>query len=691
MADFLFELGVEEVPVSEAPSIRDQLEAAFREELEVEHISGETVEVAATNRRFMVYITGLPEKAEDRHETLTGPSRRIAYDDSGNPAIPLSKFLEANGADLEDVQEVETAKGVYMAISRQLPGEQTIEILKEIIPRILAGLTFRKAMVWNRSRIPFIRPIRNILALLDNELIETRFAGISTSREIDAHPLLAEDRLEINSYREYIEKLHKNFVIPGEKEREKIILQDALSLAGDMDADFEFDPEMLHYYVFNNEYPVVFSGTFDRRYLSLPQEIIAEFMRNEKKLHPIYDSGDRLMNHFIGVSNVPDEHRNVAEGNEKVIQATFEDAVFFWERDRETDFKSLSKSLETVIFHKGLGSFHEKCARLEVLVEHACKLTDNAPLLTDLKEAAGMCKNDLLTLMVGEFPSLQGVMGGLYLRETGVPEPLWKSVYRHYEPRGFTPKPIQHLGGGLLSLCDKMDNICAFLSKGIRTSSSSDPYGIRRDANAIIKIVLDLKLDFDLGKLIDRSSVLLVSNDKQRRELIEKVASLFTIRMENLMRDNLSIRHDIASAVLSGHSMWLFRLFLKARDISTLVGTPSIQPLIILHKRLKNIAKSVETSSGGVAHDLLREKEEKVLFEILTATRDTIDQHLQAQEYLSVVSEILEMKPIIDDFFDNVLVMAKEPELKNNRISLVREIDETLMQVADFTRIVEVD
>lgn len=691
MADFLFELGVEEVPVKEAPAIRDQLESAFREELQTAHVSMDTIEVAATNRRFMIYITGLAAKAEDRQETLTGPSKRIAYDDSGNPAIPLSKFLEANNAGMGDVQEVETAKGVYMAITRQLPGRKTAEILQEIIPRALSALSFRKAMVWNRSRVPFIRPIRNILALLDNELIEVRFAGINSSRQIDAHPLLSEDRLEINSYREYIEKLLKNFVIPEEKEREKTILQDSLSLTADMDAHFDFDPEMLQYYVFNNEYPVVFAGSFDRRYLSLPQEIIAEFMRNEKKLHPVYDSRGRLMNHFIGVSNVPDEHRNVAEGNEKVIQATFEDAVFFWEKDREIDFRSLRKNLENVTFHKGLGSFNDKCARLEVLVEHACKLTESAPLITDLKQAAGMCKNDLLTLMVGEFPSLQGIMGGLYLRETGVPEPVWKSVYCHYEPRGFTPDPIQHLGGGLLSLCDKMDNICAFLSKGIRTSSSSDPYGIRRDANAIIKIILDLKLDFDMMKLIDRTATLLVSNDQERRSLIEKVSSLFSIRMENLMRDYLSIRHDIAAAVLNGKSMWLYRLILKARDISKMIGTPSMQPLIILHKRLKNISKSIDVEAKKVSSQLLVEKEEKVLFEILNATRDSIERHMRDQEYQAVVSEILQMKPVIDDFFDNVMVMAKETELRSNRIALVRDIDETLMQVADFTQIVEVD
>jgi len=688
MADFLFEIGVEEVPVSEAPRIRDQLETAFREELENEHLPMGTMEVAATNRRFMVYITGLPLQAEDRSEILTGPSKRIAYDDSGRPAVPLVKFLEANGTALDDVREVETPKGVYMAVERLYKGKKTHRLLEKAIPRILEGLTFRKAMVWNESRVPFIRPIRNILAILDGELVAVEFAGIRSSREVDAHPLLSEDKLEISSYREYIETLHKNFVIPGEREREKIILQDAMALATDMETTVEIDPDMLRYYVFNNEYPVVFSGEFDRRYLSLPQEIIAEFMRNEKKLHPLHDGSGRLMNHFIGVSNVPDEHRNVAGGNEKVIQATFEDASFFWETDRAEDFKALRKKLSSVVFHKGLGTFQDKSTRLQSLVAEVCRLTGNDPLAKDLKKAAEWCKNDLVTRMVGEFPSLQGIMGGLYLRETGEPESIWRPVYAHYEPRGFTQKTVSHLGGGLLSITDKIDNISAFLSRGIRTSSSSDPYGIRRDANSVVKVILDLGLDFDLSALIDRACSLLAGDEPDPGTLTDKVKDLFRIRLDNIMRENLGIRHDVVEAVLSGNSLEIYRLHLKALEITEMTGTPSIQPLIILHKRLKNIARS-DTEIGQISPDLFQDREEKMLYDILKQTEPAIHLHLERREFRAVAAEILEMKPVIDDFFDNVLVMAKDEGLRRNRIALVRKVDKILMWVADFTRIVE--
>ncbi len=688
MADFLFEIGVEEVPVSEAPLIRDQLETAFRMEFENEHLPMESMEAAATNRRFMIYARGLPERAEDREEILTGPSKRIAYTADGNPAVPLLKFLEANGKTLADIEEVETPKGAYMAIKRLFKGQKTQRILEKAIPRILAGLTFRKSMVWNDSRVPFIRPIRNILAILDRELIAVEFAGIRSSHEIDAHPLLAEDKLEIHSYRDYIEKLHKNFVIPEEREREKIILQDAISLAADLETTVEMDPELLHYYVFNNEYPVVFSGEFDRRYLTLPQEIIAEFMRNEKKLHPIHDGSGRMMNHFIGVSNVPDEHRNVAGGNEKVIRATFEDAAFFWETDRAEDFTALREKLSTLSFHEGLGTFLEKSNRLQTLVKDICSLTGHDDMAADLKKAAEWCKNDLVTRMVREFPSLQGIMGGLYLRETGNPESVWRPVYAHYEPRGFTPDIITHLGGGLLSICDKIDNICAFLSKGIRTSSSSDPYGMRRDANAVIKVILDLGLDFDLRDLIRNACMLIAENEPAIQSLAEKVSELFRVRLDNIMRDNLNIRHDLVDAVLTAANLEVYRLHLKALEILEMMDTPAIQPLIILHKRLKNISRSDE-EVGEVTPDRFQDSEEKVLFDILKQTQPVIRQHIERREFRAVAAEVLQMKPVIDSFFDNVLVMAKEEELRRNRIALVRQIDEILMQVADFTRIVE--
>jgi len=689
MADFLFELGVEEVPVSEAPRIRDQLKDAFQTALEEEHLPMNAMEVAATNRRFMIYITGLPKQAQDRSELLTGPSKRIAYDDSGRPAVPLLKFLEANGTALDDAREVETPKGIYMAVERRFKGQKTHRVLEKAIPRILSGLTFRKAMVWNDSRIPFIRPIRNILAILDGELIAVEFAGIRSSLEVDGHPLLAEEKLEINSYRDYIEKLHKCFVIPGEAEREKIILQDAISLANDLETTVELDPEMLQYYVFNNEYPVVFSGEFDRRYLTLPQEIIAEFMRNEKKLHPLHDGAGRMMNHFIGVSNVPDEHRNVAGGNEKVIQATFEDAVFFWETDRTEDISGLTENLSTVVFHKGLGSFLDKSKRLQALVVEACRLTGNETLTKDLEQAAELCKNDLVTRMVGEFPALQGIMGGLYLRETGKPESIWRPVYVHYEPRGFTQKPVSHLGGGLLSICDKIDNICAFLSLGIRTSSSSDPYGIRRDANAVIKVILDLGLDFDLAELIHQACALLGKDKGKQDALQRKVTDLFHIRLDNIMRDMLGIRHDIVEAVISDAALHIYRLHLKTLEISEMTGTPSILPLIILHKRLKNISRSDDSEMGEVNPERFQDSEETILYDILKQSEPTIHRHLELREYRAVAAEILQMKPVIDEFFDNVLVMAKEEDLLRNRIAIVRKIDQILMQVADFTRIVE--
>ena len=688
MSDFLFELGIEEVPTSEIKNMVFQLKDNFQLKLDENLVKFKSIETSATNRRFMIYISEISEKADDKDEQILGPSKKISIDENGQPTIALKKFMEFNNIELSDVIEIETKKGLYLCTNKVTEGLKTHDILCKIIPEILGELTFSKTMLWNESRVPFIRPIKNILCLLNNQLIELEFSGIKSSKFIDGHITLSESLIEINSFKDYIEQLGKNFVIVKEKEREEKIINEITEIENELDVNVKIDDEMLNYYTYNNEYPVVFKGNFNKKYLKLPHEIISTFMIKEKKLLPIYDKNNKLLNTFVGVSNIPDENRFVSDGNEKVIHATFEDAKFFWDNDKKDNFINLRENLKKVNFQKNLGNFFDKTERLHYLVDFLLKETNNNHMCENIKQASYLCKNDLVTRMVREFPSLQGIMGGLYLKEMNSEEDIWKSIYWHYEPKGFTDKKLEHFGAGILSIADKIDNITGFISKGIKVSSSKDPYGIRRDANSIIKVIIDFKMNFDLYELIELAAEKFTKNKEDKKKLVIKLQKLFLSRIEIIFRDLLDFRYDVVNSIINTHDiLFIYKSFLKATDVSKMVETDSIDILTSLHKRLKNIIKGFNTFF--ISEDLLMGDEEKILFEIYRESKAEIEKLAINNNYIQACSKIIEMKPVIDNYFEKVLVMAEDDKIKENRIALLQCLNELLSKIADFSLIIE--
>jgi glycyl-tRNA synthetase beta chain len=687
MADLLFELGVEEIPAHAVRGIRDQLRDLFTARLAEMAVTHGPIECAASNRRLMVHVTQLPERTADKEETVLGPTKRIGLDERGLPTVALKKFCEFNKVKLSDVVEIETAKGVYLGIARIAGGEDTAALLRAAIPDILSGLAFAKAMVWNASRQPFVRPIRNILALFNNTLLDVEFAGVRSANRAVGHLLLSDSFFEVNSFKDYVQGLAKNFIILREEERREKILAEIRDIEIELDGRVGIDDELLEYYVYSNEYPVAFSGSFDAKYLSLPAEIIATFMTHEKKLLPVSDRAGRLVNSFVGVANIPDENKKVSQGNEKVIRATFEDAQFFWDMDRKLDFFSLKPLLKNVMFQKELGTYLDKAERLAALVDFLLGETRHAALRDKLHKAAGHCKNDLLTKMVREFPSLQGIMGGLYLKEAGEDAVVWKAVYGHYLPRGLAEEKLDDLGAGILSIADRMDNIAGFINKGIKISSSKDPYGIRRDANAVIKIIIDFGLDLDLGPLIRLAALNFSKNDAELDRDVEAVRGLFLSRLENALKDFWKFRYDVVNAALAQGTLAVRDAYLKAVALQKLGASGLVEPLSALQRRLKNIVKGAARSPFSEGQ--LKEKEEKLLSDVFKESKPHIDDLIIRKDYLQASSEVLEMKPIIDRFFDKILVMDENEAVRQNRIALLQSIDDLLSGVADFSLLVE--
>ncbi len=686
MADFLFELGMEEVPVSEILNIEKQLEEKFIIAFENDLIDYKSIESSSTNTRFMIYVKGISDKTKDKEVFVLGPSKKIAYDTDNNPTIPLKKFLESNSCKIEDIIEVEQKKGMYIGVKKKTKGKPVPVLLEEIVPKLLSDLTFAKTMVWNQSRIPFVRPIRNILVLFNSDLIEIEFAGVHSSNFIYGHKLLSDDEIEISSFKSYIESLRNNFIIGKQEERRDKIQEEIRDIDDTYDVIVKIDSKMLEYFVYNNEYPVVFSGEFDEKYLKIPEEIISTFMVNEKKLIPVYSEDNKMLNMFVGVSNVPDENNYVANGNKRVVVATFEDAQFFWDNDRADNFYELRDDLKNVLFHKKIGTFYEKTERLETIVEYIAEFTGHADMIDVLKKAASLSKNDLVTRMVREFPSLQGIMGGLYLKEKKENETVWKAVYGHYEPKGFTGDNLDNLAAGLLSMADKIDNIIGFIGSGMKISSSKDPYGIRRDANAILKLIIDFKLDFDLIDLVAFVVEKFFSKKKQT-ELIEKVEKFIDLRVKNVFKEFIGYRYDVVNAVMVKRNLNVYKLYLKAKDIHFLISKDSVEEIVSLHKRLKNIVKGQKLFE--MKEKLFTELSEKMLYDVFAKSKTSILTHIRNGENIDAYSQIIEMQPIINSFFDKVLVMAEDVAVKNNRIALIQELERILSEIADFSIIVE--
>jgi len=689
MSDFLFELGVEEVPVSYIKSINTQLNDFFIASLNKAEIDHGDLEIASTNRRFTIYINQMALSVKDSRKQIIGPSKSISFNEKGNPTKALEKFMEINQVTKKDLLEIETKKGQYIGIEKLVEGGKTFDLLKEIIPEILSKLSFSKTMVWNSSKIPFVRPIRNILAIFDGDIVDFEFAGIKTSAFTTGHLLLSEGNLKIKSFKDYCELLNKNFVIFSEKERKDKIIEEIKDFEEELNAKIKLDQKMYDYYVYNNEYPVVFSGEFGKEYLELPSEIISAFMINEKKLMPLYDKFQNLTNHFIGVSNIPDESGIVSEGNSKVIKATFEDAKFFWETDKEENFPELRDQLKNVMFHKNLGSYYNKTERLIEISKYICKLTGNDSLAKNISTSAKLCKNDLTSRMVREFPSLQGIMGGLYLKEMDYDDSVWKSVYFHYEPKGFVEDELEDLGGGILSISDKVDNITGLVSKGIKISSSKDPYGIRRDASAIIKIILDFNLNINISDIIKFSAEQYkITDEKLKINIFKEIKKLFLGRMEFFLKEILFFQHDVVKSVLNFNDLNLYKIYLKAKSISEMNKTSTIEHLVILHKRLKNIIK--DSDVFNINKDLFERNEEKLLFDIFSESKENIENLIYENKFVQACSKILEMKPVIDNFFDTVLVMHEKEKIRKNRIALLQNFDSLLSNIADFSILTDI-
>ncbi len=677
MGEFLFEALVEDMPVSHQKAAREFLAEKIEEFLKEHRFSYDKLEVFSTPRRLTVAIYG-ELSAPPGEELVVGPPVNLSFDEEGNPTPAALGFARRLGVEVEELERIEKEKGEYLAYRIKKEAPSFREVFPPFLSELLARIPFPKTMRWDGHR--FSRRVKSILALMDGQEVEMEAFGFRATRITKGHRIFAPIFVQASSVGDYLQGLKDAFVVVKNEERLEMIARGL-----EVEAQGYQPPpgRVLEFWRDSVEYPNVFSGSFPEKYMELPPEIITSSLEEEMGLYLLRNE-DGPVNRFIGVADNPNSDLSkVIAGNERVVKAKLEDALYFWRKDREKSLEVLRQELENVLYNDVVGSYLKKTQRLESLAKGLISSALADPIL---KEAASLCKSDLVTELVGEFPSLQGVAGGLILRHQGKPEKLWRAVYDHYKPGGTGEELPSTTEGKLLSLIDKLDHLVVAFATGYRPSGSGDPLGVRRAALGIIRLLVEGNLQLDLSGLIDAAIGLLAEEITLTSNLKDEIEEFILKRAEQkFSSEGYPIQH--IRAVLEAEGLRLPVAYSKLKALERIKDSEALTALIQTHRRIKNITLGQEPKK--LAPERFSSPYEKNLLEILTTVDSASQVFIEKMDYLSLLDGLLSVVPFINDLFENLMIMDKDQEVRENRIALLQMADEVLSRFIDFTRLQE--
>ncbi len=688
--EFVLEILTEEMPPSHVLEGLAQLEAGLAAELKSNSLvnsRGESgkIRTYGSSRRLILHAD-LAAQQQDKEDLVTGPPKRAAFTPEGEPTKAAQGFARSQGVEVSALEVVQTDKGEYVALRKVVEGLSAREILARILPGLITRLSFPKMMRWGEQNFRFSRPIKNILCLCDGKVLPFEAAGIPSSGYTQGHPIFARRRIKVASFREYRDELRRNKVIIDQETRKTRIVKQMQRKLEPFDAACYPDEQLLDKLSLDVEYPYVFLGTFPDSYLKLPLEVLSTAMRKGQNLFSVV-KGRRQMPMFLGVADACDDSRSlVRKGNERVLKARLEDARFFWEQDMQIPLKQRSSELSRVIFQEKLGTYEDKSDRLKKIAGYLAGQLDAREEKKWAAEAAGLCKVDLVTEMVREFPSLQGIAGGLYARKEGLPTGVWKAVYEHYQPVTLEDAPPSSLTGAILSICDKLDSVVGTLGLGVEVSGSRDPFGLRRNAQGACLAILHKKLSFSFPRLL--AKVISVYEDKlevPKEELKAVCLEFFKGRMQYIF-ERQGFRYDLVNAVLAPGLGNLYHAYLRLKALDGFKDSPHFEPMILIAKRVNNILK--DQPAYRVNSDLLVEKDERELHTSFEIIRDNVQPLIASGDFTRAQRIVFRLRSTIHSFFDNVLVMDEDLNLRRNRLALLQAISRLLDQIADYSQIV---
>lgn len=688
---YLLEIGVEELPARFIGNTLVQLESNIKNVLKEQRIAYESIKTYGTPRRLVLIIEGLADKQETMEERIKGPAKRIAYDEKGNPTKALQGFMRGQGVDIDQVsfQEYNGEAYVYANVIKE--GRETDAVLTENMPNIIKSIIFPKSMKWGGKNIRFARPIRWIVSLYNESIAPFELEGIKAGNITKGHRFLGDSHIEIDSVDKYFKALEENYVIVDQNKRKDIIKYGSERLAKEKGGNLLMDSELLEEITYLVEYPTPLIGRIEEEYLQLPIDVVITPMREHLRYFPVVDDKGRLLPYFITVRNGNEEYIDiVTKGNEKVLGARLEDAKFFYYEDIKKPLADYVDELNNIIFQEKLGTVYDKTVRIQKLAEKIGNYLEvGQETKKNIERAAYLSKADLVTKMVDEFTELQGKMGMEYAKQSGENEIVSLAIYEQYLPRFAGDQLPTTTAGAILSIADKLDTIAGSFAIGIQPTGSQDPYGLRRQALGIINIVLDRKLNLSLGEIIDFALYIYVDENGlvfDYENIKQEILEFFNARIKNIFSD-MGIRYDIIDGVISTEIDDVYDLKLRADKLNSYIENKGLEEVLATFNRVINLAE--KASSTEVKRELLVEEEEIQLYEAFYSIEDKVISWLDKKEYDKALEQFIVLREPVDDFFDNVMVMVDDEELRENRLSLLSKISETMLMICDLSKIVK--
>ncbi len=712
--EFLLEVGVEEIPAWMIPATLDNFRDLLVEKLKTNRLADEDTpppQMFATPRRLVAYCPQLPARQPAREELVQGPPERIAFDADGNPTPAGIKFAEKMGTRVGDLETVATPKGDYLSARKVDSGLEAFQILKDLIPVVIQGIYFPRTMYWEGKSGPhFIRPIRNLVALLDGRVIPCSLGSVKAGRYSFGHRRLGKPRISVKSFSQYRESLAANGVLLDPEER-RARIQGQIDFLLRMEKDYRLkeNPELLSTLVHLTEHPTPLIGSFDPSYLSLPEEVLITVMRGHQKYFAVEDANGKLAPRFIAVMETDADTTGVIRnGHERVLRARFNDAQFFWKVDGKTTLANRLERLRNVTFQSSLGSYFEKVDRMQQLALHMVRaLQKNGVQMSeqDAQTAARLSKSDLTTDLVKEFTELQGVVGGLAANREELPAAVGLAIYDHYKPQSMEDSLPRSREGDVVSLADRLDTLVGCFGVGLIPTGSKDPFGLRRAAQGVIRILAEQELPLDLRAMVGEAETIYTSAKANGHHASwkpepEALFAFLDDRLRYYLRETHGFPYDEVNAVLtatagfteSKTSTDVTDILHRLRAVHEIRSTADFEPLAAAFKRMKNIlqqaGKEQEFTPSTVQDELLESRPEKKLYEHFGAISEAVSRHKEKRDYLAALREISSLRADVDHFFDTIMVMVPDLQVRGNRLSLLAALFTEFSTIADFSEIV---
>ena len=683
--ELLLEIGTEEIPAGFLPKAMADMRNLIRGELDNAQLGYGEISTLATPRRLVLVLADVEEHQPTLRSEVMGPAKSVAFAADGKPTRAGEGFARGQGIAVDQLVIVETEKGPYVCAKKEQAGRPTSELLTEILPRLINNIPFKKSMRWKDLDVRFARPIHWIVALYGGAVVPFGFGNITSGKESRGHRFMAPDAFEVTDFAGYLQECERHFVIPDPEKRKSIIRAEIEKAAKASGGNVLQDEELLEQVAYLVEYPSAVLGTFSPDFLQVPKEVLITSMRSHQRYFSLVDDAGKLMPAFITINNTLTEDPSVVvKGNERVLRARLSDARFFFEEDKKVSLDSRVEALKSVVYQAKLGTSYEKMERFRALAGTLAELL--APVLKEkTARAATLCKADLVSAMVGEFPEVQGVMGREYALLEGEDAEVAKAIYEHY-------LPIQAGGaipsadiGAFVSIADKIDTICGCFGVGLIPSGTADPYALRRSAIGILNIILGRGYRLSLTALVDRSLDLLTAKlTRPRAEIRGDVVEFLRLRLVNMLTGQ-GVPQDVVDAVLAASFDDVADALARVKALAELKGREDFEPLAVAFKRVVNIIKGgvgtpvdvtlFESACEGALYDATRQVGTQVAS--LVATGD----------YTAALRAIAGIRGAVDAFFEGVMVMADKEAVRSNRLALLTGVARLFEGIADFSRI----